>query len=74
MAETDPMTLNERRKYIHKIWGGIEIVPSKKRVCSLMKQSKLLACTPVPAGVLTSGLIRVSHVGLRSNLRDNIHM
>jgi hypothetical protein len=21
MAETDPMTLNERRKYIHKIWG-----------------------------------------------------
>ncbi len=21
MAETDPMTINERRKYIHKIWG-----------------------------------------------------
>ena len=21
MAETDPMTVNERRKYIHKIWG-----------------------------------------------------
>ena len=20
MAETDPMTINERRKYIHKIW------------------------------------------------------
>ena len=21
MAETDPMTVSERRKYIHKIWG-----------------------------------------------------
>jgi len=21
MAETDPMTISERRKYIHKIWG-----------------------------------------------------
>jgi len=21
MAETDPMTVNERREYIHKIWG-----------------------------------------------------
>jgi hypothetical protein len=39
-AETDPITVNKRRKYINKIWGVIEMVPSKKKVYSMMKKEK----------------------------------
>jgi len=55
MAETDPMTVSERRKYIHKIWGGTETAQGRKTANFSMKQKKLPACTENPFCVFWTG-------------------
>ena len=42
MAETEPMTINERRKYIHKIWG-IYRKASKSEKSAILDQAEQVA-------------------------------
>ena len=46
MAETDPMTIDERRKYLHKVRLRFWVVQTKKECSRLwMKRRLSLACT-----------------------------
>ena len=41
MAETDPMTIDERRKYIHKIWGRYRDASKREKSMLLDEAEKI---------------------------------
>jgi len=63
MAETDPMTVNERRKYIHKIWG-------RYRDSSRSDKSQLLDEAEKVTGLHRKSLLRLLNGRLSRKPRE----
>jgi hypothetical protein len=42
MAETDPMTIDERRKYLHKVRSRYWVVQTKKECSRLLDEAQAI--------------------------------